>query len=170
MTTEAEYTETFKKLIPEDSEALTPEQMTEVLMRHELAEFDNKLDDVMSTLVEEPVYELHPQAIRFSGRDAVRGFYERTLGFLNQFDHRGKEVDTREIVCVAFTGNQLVAELNEELELPNGTRKRVYLVTVVEYRGDKIVGERLYCDHVLAGLFDNALEEDFYSLPGVVRL
>src|SRR6266536_2926981 len=121
MTTEAEYTDTFKNIVPKSDEALTPEKMTEILMKHELFEFDEDLDGVLTTLIDVPVYELHPQGYRITGKEAVREFYERTLPIFIQFDHRRKKVDTREITCIAFTDNQLVAELNDDFEFPDGS-------------------------------------------------
>jgi hypothetical protein len=170
MTTEAEYTETFKNLVPQSGEPLTREKMTEILMRHELFEFDEDLDGVMTTLIDVPVYELHPQGYRITGREAVRVLYERTLPIFLQFDYRRKEVDTRDIKCVAFSDNQIAAELNDEFEFPDGSRKRVYLTVIAEFSGDLVVGERLYLDNKLAGLYEDALGEDFFALPGVAKL
>ena len=140
MTTEAEYTEAFKSLLPQSEEALTPEKMTEILMRHELFEFDEDLDGVMTTLIDVPVYELQPQGYRITGKDAVRVMYERTLPIFIQFDYRRKAIDTRDITCVAFNDNQIVAELNDEFEFPDGSRQRVYLMVIAEFSGDLVVG------------------------------
>jgi len=96
--------------------------------------------------------------------------YVRTLPIFIQFDHRRKPVDTRDVTCVAFSGNQLVAELNDEFEFPDGSKKRVYLMVIAEYRGDLLVGERLYLDEKLAGLWSDALGADFFTLPGVTKL
>ena len=62
------------------------------------------------------------------------------------------------------------AELNDDFLFPDGSRRRVYLMVIAEYRGDKIVGERLYLDEKLAGLYTDALGPDFAELPGVTRL
>jgi hypothetical protein len=170
MTTEAEYTEAFQSLLPQSEETVTPEQMTETLMRHELFEFDEDLDGVMTTLVDVPVYELHPQAYRITGKEAVREMYERTLPVFIQFDHRRHEVDTREIKCVAFSNNQMAAELAADFVFPDGETRRVHLTCIAEFSGDKVVGERLYLDHKLAELYDQALGPDFFELPGVTKL
>ncbi len=170
MTTEAEYTEEFKKVVAKTQERLTPEQMTEILMRHELFEFDENLDAVLTTLVDTPVYELQPLGYRITGREAVRLMYERTLPIILQFDYRRKQVDVREIPCVAFSDNQLAAEMNDEIELPDGTRKRVYLMCVAEYSGDALVGERLYLDSTLARMYEDALGPDFFARRDVTKL
>jgi hypothetical protein len=171
MTTAAEYAEdAFKKRVHGGSEKLTPDRMIELAMQHELYEFDADVDGIMSTLVDVPVYELYPQAIRISGRDAVRTFYELTMPIVLQFDYRKKEVDTREIVCAAFSEYQVASEVNAEFEFPDGTTKRIHLMCVGEFSGDLMVGERLYCDHALAGLYDEVLGPGFYDLPGVTKL
>jgi hypothetical protein len=165
MTTE--HAESFKKLVPRSAETLTPDEMIELCMLHELFEFDNDIDGIMSTLIDTPVYELYPQGVRISGVHAVRLFYERTLWIFRQLDSRAKDVETRRIISIGFGDTHLAAELSDDLEFPDGTRRRVQTLAVVEFRGDLMVGERLYFDHALASLIDQSLGEDFFARPDV---
>src|SRR5262245_60206723 len=146
----ADYAEdAYRKRVPQVTEKLTPDRMVALAMEHEVFEIASDLDGSMSTLVDDPLYELSPQAIRISGREAVRRFYELTMPIVLQFDYRRKEVDTREITCAAFSDNQIASEVNSEFELPDGTTKRVHLMCIGEFRGDLMFGERIYSDHTL---------------------
>jgi hypothetical protein len=167
----ADYAEeAYRNRVPQVAEKLTPDRMIELAMEHEVFEFANDVDGIMSTLVDEPVYELYPQGVRISGREAVRRFYELTMPIVLQFDYRRKAVDTREITCAAFSDNQIASEVNCEFDFPDGTTRRVHLMCIGEFRGDLMYGERIYCDHALAELYDSVLEPEFYELPGVTRL
>jgi hypothetical protein len=166
----SDHAEAFKSQVPRSDGTLTPDRMLELAMRHELFEFDNDLDGILATLIETPVYELYPQGIRFTGVEAVRAFYERTLWMFRQLDYRPTGVDTRRVVSVAFGDSHLTAELNAEFTTRDGVRKRVQSIAVVEFQGELMVGERLYCDEALAGLFDESLGEDFYARPDVARI
>jgi hypothetical protein len=169
--TSADYAqEAYRDRVPQVAEKLTPDRMIELAMEHEVFEFANDVDGIMSTLVDEPVYELYPQGVRISGREAVRRFYELTMPIVLQFDYRRKALDTREITCAAFSDNQIASEVNCEFDFPDGTTRRVYLMCVGEFRGGLMYGERIYCDQALAGLYDSVLGPDFYELPGVTRL
>ncbi len=168
MTTE--HAEAFKRLLPHSAETISPEQMIEISMRHESFEFDGDIDGIMSTLIDAPVYELHPHSVRITGTEAVRLFYERTLWIFAQLDPRKKEVQTREIGSIAFGENHLAAVFSDEFEFPDGTRKRIQSLAVVEFRGDLMVGERLYFDYDLVGIIDESLGEDFFARPDVTEL
>jgi hypothetical protein len=165
-----EHAESFKKLIPGSGEALTPDRMIELCMRHESFEFDNDVDGIMSTLIDTPVYELYPRGVRIKGPDAVRVFYERTLWIFRQLDPRERELETRQVVSIAFGDTHLAAEFSDVFELPNGTTKRLQSIAVVQFQGDLLVGERLYLDHILGSLIDQSLGADFFARPDVTEL
>ena len=168
MTTE--HAEAFKKLVSRSAEPLAPDRMIHLCMEHEAFEFDDDIDGIMSTLVDTPLYELYPQGVRITGADAVRLFYERTLWIFRQLDPRGKDVETRQVVSLGFGDTHLAAELSDEFEFPDGTRRRLQSLAVVEFRGDLLVGERLYFDLSLASLIDESLGEDFFARPDVTAV
>lgn len=43
---------------------------------HAALEAESKLDEVMATLIDDPVYEFWPVGLRMRGRDQVRRYYE----------------------------------------------------------------------------------------------
>ena len=57
----------------------TAERMYELGTRHADLEARGKLDELMATLVEDPVYEFHPAGLRMTGRDRVRRYYAQFI-------------------------------------------------------------------------------------------
>jgi hypothetical protein len=54
--------------------------MLELGTRHALLEAEGRLDEVMDTLVADPVYEFWPSGRRMRGRAQVRRYYEHLIG------------------------------------------------------------------------------------------
>jgi len=54
--------------------------MLELGTRHARLEAEGKLDLVMETLVDDPVYEFWPIGLRMRGRDQVLRYYEHLIG------------------------------------------------------------------------------------------
>ena len=57
----------------------TAQRMYELGTRHAELEARGKLDELMATLVEDPVYEFHPAGLRMTGRDRVRRYYAQFI-------------------------------------------------------------------------------------------
>jgi hypothetical protein len=55
---------------------LSRDRLRELARVHIRAEADGDIDTILATLEADPFYELHPLGVRFSGRDAVRRYYE----------------------------------------------------------------------------------------------
>ena len=64
--------------------------MLELGTRHAQLEAEGKLDEVMATLVDDPVYEFWPIGLRLRGRERVRRYYEHLMGtfFAEQKSYR----------------------------------------------------------------------------------
>ena len=58
----------------------TTQSMLELGTLHAKLEAEGKLDLVMDTLVEDPIYEFWPIGLRMRGRDQVRRYYEHLIG------------------------------------------------------------------------------------------
>jgi|JI10StandDraft_1071094.scaffolds.fasta_scaffold1238177_2 hypothetical protein len=54
--------------------------MLELGTLHARLEAEGKLDEVMDTLVADPVYEFWPVGLRMRGRERVRRYYEHLIG------------------------------------------------------------------------------------------
>jgi len=165
MTNSAEYIDEFKKLIPSAEVSMPRERMVQLGMEHELCEFSADMEGLIATLVDVPVYELHPRGVRITGRDAVRAFYSKTIPIFQQFDEREKEVKTRKVLSLAFGESHVACEVESDFTFPNGISKRVQFLAVVEYRDDAIYGERVYSDAEFAKVMAMRWERSFLLAP-----
>jgi len=161
--------------------------MQELLGIHGEFERVNDIEGVMSTLVDNPVFEFHPQNIRVEGRAAVREMYTRLCNtILPQFatdDRRRKATSADEFggqgarmmaLAADMTGkflpenqSRMFFELEMNYTPDSGPTRRFRFFQIVTFEGEKMVGERTYNDAECAALFDAALGADFFTLPGV---
>jgi hypothetical protein len=166
---------------------LTLERMQELLGIHGEYERRNDIDGVMSTLVDNPIFEFHPQNIRVQGRTAVREMYTRLCntilphfatdnqarktGSADQFGSKGSLMFA---LAADTTGkflpddeSRMFFELDIAYSPHRGPAARHRIFQIVTFRGELMVGERTYTDADCAALFDAALGVDFFLLPGV---
>ena len=150
-----------------NSHNLTPEQqaMVEMWERHTAAEFEEKsIDATMATMTSNPFVNHVPVMTGGVGSREVRDFY--STYFLP-----GHPTDT-EVVPVARTVgedrivDELIHKFTHTIEMPwilpgippTGKRVEVAVIVVVQFKDEKIAGERIYWDQasVLAqvGLID----------------
>ena len=65
-------------------------QIRALAEEHVRCEIAHDVDGVLATLEDEPFYDIHPQGLRFTGRDAVRRYYE---WLFNSFGPRQRRTD-----------------------------------------------------------------------------
>jgi hypothetical protein len=148
---------------------LTPEAMVSALLRHAKYEHLGDLEGLMSTLTDNPSYEFHPLGWRVEGPAATREMYRRIIGPIAASAVSSPE-NRPPPISVAFSDRVRLAEDRLELRHPDGTVGAYRYASAIEFDGDRIVGERLYMDAGLAGIFEAALGSDFGELDGVTRL
>jgi len=150
-----------------ESSNLTPEQQGMVVLweRHMAAEFQEKsIGATMATMTSDPFVNHVPVMTGGVGSREVRQFY-------NSYFLPGHPPDT-EVVPVARTVgddrivDEVIHKFTHTIEMPwilpgiapTGKRVEVAFVVVVQFKGGKIAGERIYWDQasVLAqiGLID----------------
>ena len=150
-----------------NSHHLTPEQqaMVEMWERHMAAEFEEKsIHATMATMTSNPFVNHVPVMTGGVGSREVRDFY-------STYFIPGHPPDT-EVVPVARTVgedrivDELIHKFTHTIEMPwilpgippTGKRVEVAVIVVVQFKGEKIAGERIYWDQasVLAqvGLID----------------
>lgn len=144
-------------------------EMVEVNMQYARRFLDGDFEGMEDFLIETPVFEHYPQAMRIVGREAVRVRSERSFTVTRQFDPR-RDASTHRITAVCFAQDALVHEFSNVFAMPDGTKRRCYLAAVVTFDGDKMIGERVYTDSFFARIIDDALGPDFIDLPGVTLL
>lgn len=132
---------------------MTPQELEKLWQEHTTAEFVKKdLEATMATMTDDAYIYIVPLNINARGKDAVRAFYRDVLipsvpddlqaTIVNRVIGKGYLVDEE-----SFT---LTHSKRMDWLLPNvpPTFKKIELdhVVVVEFRGNKIVGERVYWD------------------------
>lgn len=140
---------------------LTLEQMEELLSVHELAEFNLDLDATMATLVENPVFQLPTLNWYIEGQDGVRELYRRML---HGGDIRNFWADKR---THAVSASSLVREAWVYFDTDEGVRATGSYNVVMDFEGDKILGERMFMDAGFAKVMAQVLGPDFGDVPGV---
>lgn len=141
----------------------TREQMEALLAVHEEAEFNDDLDATMATLVENPVYELPTLGYRIEGRDAVLETYKRMIPTAKK---QNAWADRR---VHAVSPTTLCREAYVYFNTDEGRKTGQYFA-LIEFQGDKILGERMYMCDTYAKEMAKMFDEDFDKLPGVHRL
>jgi hypothetical protein len=146
--------------------------MKALLLEHEQCEARGDLDGTMATLVEHPVFELHPQGIRIEGYEAVREMYGRFLpGFKDQFAESKVAPERVLKSSITASGNSvLCTEVQDKMHRADGTPTRMRMLVNVYFQNGKLLGERLFADNDMAELVNSALGPDFFKLPGVTTI
>lgn len=143
-------------------------RMIEINMGYAQCYLDGDFEGMFDYLIDVPVFEFHPQAIRVTGREAVFERSKRMFPTVTQTDSR--TATQHEIRATSAGEDLLIHEFSNVYSFPDGTSRRCYTVAVIPFVGDKMVGERVYTDQYLAELRAHHLGPDFLNLPGVERL
>ena len=151
------------------------QEMLDIDMQY-AAHFHNRDFKGMETcLVGSPDFEMQPLGRRIKGKSADRERSKRLQkAVVAQLDpkNRSSNKDTANQVfrSVAFGKDVMIVEWSADHTLPDGSRKRCYTIAVVQYEGQKIVGERVYTCQNAATLRGHALGADFLDVEGVSKL
>lgn len=144
---------------------LTLEDLNAAQKRHEIPELAADVEGTMATICPHPVYELPAVGWMIDGREAVTEFYRRTLPY---FQAREVHAEAR---IHALGPNTLLREAHMTVVLDGESVCTNYLAVIaVDPETDLITAERLYTDPVSAGLFAEALGDDFGTVPGVSKM
>lgn len=141
------------------------EELDRLLDIHARAEFALDYDATMDSVVDDPMYELHPQGLRINGRSAVREMYQRILPVYMA------NVRRPELRVKAYGDNSVIAEYKFAIRQPDGGWLSAYRMGIVEFAEDgRVYSERDYQSPAMADMMTSALGEDFYDVPGVERV
>jgi len=143
-------------------------QMIEINKAYAQCFMDGDFDGMLNHLVDEPVFEIFPPAVRITGREAVRERSKRLYPMASQNDTRTAQ--SHRITASTAGEDVLIHEFSNLYTLPDGSVRRCYTVAVVPFEGDKMVGERVYSDQHLGRLREQLLGEDFFARSDVTLL
>ena len=122
------------------------ERMLELALRHARVESQKRLDELMDTLVEEPIYEFLVQGLTLSGGASVRRYYRQF------FDDYMSKVSGGRLLGVWGDERAVAREDLIEVVGPDGPEvHRVMSVLFAE--GDRLGGERIYAGDNVVRMF-----------------
>jgi ketosteroid isomerase-like protein len=148
------------------SKELTQAEMEAVLWSHEEAEHSADLETIMSTVSDDPHYELVSIGWKVDGRDAVREMYRR-MNVTARDSGPNRARSTKRVHAVG--PNTLVREAYLYFTKDNERAAGRYAV-VLTFDDGKISGERMYLDPDFAAMLGQVLGDDFGNVPGVTRI
>jgi hypothetical protein len=117
--------------------------MRELATRHARVEGQKRLEDLMDTLVEEPVYEFLVQGLTLRGGRNVRRYYQQFFdGYMSRATGNER---------LGQWGDACAVTREDAIELAGVDGPEVHRVMSVLFReGDRLGGERIYAsDHVV---------------------
>ena len=139
--------------------ALTHDQLHELAIRHIRAEAAGDIDTILSTLEDEPFYELHPLGLRFSGRDAVCRYYE---WLCTEFAARQRHTE----LIGEYVGDAgVVFEYRMWVARDDGTEVVHNLIGIDVAGETAFAGERIYGDPELIEMMVGPLLDDAVRMP-----
>lgn len=125
-------------------------------MRHIHMEAQGDLEGTLATLVDDPVYELHPIGLKMTGKALVRLYYEHF------FSEVRPHIADYEFHGYCFGETSLNTETTIRWRLDDGKLRDFRVMTVLPYAEGGISGERIYADddffRLLFGPFFSGLQ------------
>jgi hypothetical protein len=126
------------------------ERMLELATRHARLEGQKRLDDLMDTLIEEPVYEFPVQGLTLRGGASVRRYYQQF------FDDYMSHVKGARLVSQWADGVAVARE--DAIEVEGGDGPRLQRVMSVLFAvGDRLGGERIYASDSVVRMMAGAM-------------
>lgn len=139
------------------SDIWTVEKMYELGTRHARIEAEKKLDDLMATMIENPLYEFYPIRKKLHGTDNVRRYYRQFMdNFMNTIvDYTLVE----EWVNTTSVGQEY--DITVEI---NGVRETHRTLGVLYVKGELLGGERIYGSEAMIRQFAGDMYDELEPL------
>ena len=126
-----------------DSKEWNAERMLELASRHARVEGQKRLEELMDTLIAEPIYEFHVQGLMLRGGARVRRYYQQ---FFDDYMSR-----VTGAIRVGQWGDEKAVAREDYIDIAGADGPEVHRIMSVLYaEGDRLGGERIYTsDHVV---------------------
>src|SRR3546814_13835674 len=128
---------------------MNPDAMLAVAQEHERLELLFEFEELVNSLVENPVYYWFPAGIRIEGRAAVLEMYRRLQPMIAALA-ASTRAGTRGMDYFAVGSDQIAAEVQFDYHLSTGVERRVRIAAFVPYVDDRMAGETQYVERYLA--------------------
>jgi hypothetical protein len=125
---------------------MTVEKMRELIQKH--ADLETKLDveGVLATLVDNPVYEFHPDRLRLEGKENIRQFYR------DHFNSFFPLIKSHVLINACWDAQSACLEYDLYLKAPYKPDRAYRIMVVLTAENSLLIGERFYVENELAQL------------------
>ncbi|CAN5243104.1 hypothetical protein BH10PSE19_BH10PSE19_18590 [soil metagenome] len=125
---------------------MTVDEMRKLVQIHADLETKLDLDGVLATLVENPIYEFHPDRLRLEGKENIRQFYR------DHFDTFFPLIKSHKRVNECWDANSACLEYDLYLKPPYDPERAYRIMVVLTEENSHLIGERFYVENELARL------------------
>jgi hypothetical protein len=136
----------------------TREELAAVAYAHAQAEAEGDMAATLATLEDDPVYEFQPAGVVLRGMEAAERYYDWF------FRHMEMQIEGFEVRNEWVTDAGLGQEYILRVKLPDGTRKRFDLTSILTFGETKLSGERIYASDELLNLMVGPAYQDAIPL------
>jgi hypothetical protein len=125
---------------------MTVDNMRKLVQKH--ADLETKLDleGVLSTLVDNPVYEFYPDRLRLEGKENIRQFYQ------DHFDSFFPLIKSHILINECWDAHSACLEYDLYLKEPHNPNRAYRIMVVLTEKNSLLIGERFYVESELARL------------------
>lgn len=139
------------------SEDWNAERMAELAHRHARLEAEQKLEPLLETLVDDPVYEFHPSNLRMRGGDTVRRYYDQ---FFRDFMSK---IEGYELID-EWVNERSVAQEYDITVRVDGALETHRVIGILFAEGDRLGGERIISSQRIVELFCGEMIDELTTL------
>jgi hypothetical protein len=131
-------------LVPMEKEKIMRiKDMQALVEKHVKAEEQYNVEDVLATLVEDPVYEIYPAGLKLQGKENVRSFY------IEHFKSFFPLIASSQLINEWWGPQTACKEYDLFLKAPYA-KKSYRLLVVLTAKNNLLLGERFYVSDELA--------------------
>jgi hypothetical protein len=125
----------------------------------------------MTTICNEPHYEIHPLGFIIKTSEAVRAFYTRALSMFAEMQPDGDSAAWESGDAGKFVGARGVVVRDVGIMIRNGRRTPVKALAmfIPDPASGLLKGEHIYTNAATGKVFSEKLGADFIHLPGVTQ-
>jgi hypothetical protein len=122
------------------------DEMRKLVKKH--ADLETKLDleGVLATLVDNPIYEFHPDRLRLEGKENIRQFYR------DHFDTFFPLIKSHVLINECWDNHSACLEYDLYLKAPHNPDRAYRIMVTLTKENSLLIGERFYVENELARL------------------
>ena len=129
---------------------MTVDGMRKLVQKHADLETQLDLDGVLATLIDNPVYEFHPDRLRLEGKENIREFYRE------HFDSFFPLIKSHVLINECWDIHSACLEYDLYLKPPYNSERPYRIMVSLTEKDSLLIGERFYVENELARLMAGA--------------